>query len=181
VNARGFTLLEVLVALAILGTAVVAAIQGFAGGLRLLKLSGDHQHAMVLADQKIRELTIPVEGREDGTEDRFQWMRTVTRVPMPELEASPRGRRWGAFEIDVRVRWDATREVHLATLRTVPVDASGQPVQPGTSTQPLLPGQQPPPTPQATPGGSPTPAPTPTPPTGAPSLPGRLPPASGRR
>ena len=52
-NARGFTLLEVLVALAILGVAVVASIQGFAQGLRLLKLAGDHQDAMMVADPRM--------------------------------------------------------------------------------------------------------------------------------
>jgi general secretion pathway protein I len=153
-NERGFTLLEVLVALVILGTAVVAAIQGFAGGLRLLKLSGDHQEATLLADQKLREMTTLVEGREEGTDDRFQWTRTVTRMPTPELEGSVRGRRWGSFEIDVRVRWDANREVQLASLRTVPVDASGRPIQPeapGTST---IPGQT------TTPGASTSPATT---------------------
>src|SRR6267143_1143660 len=41
----GFTLLEVLVAFAILSVAVVALIQGFAQGLRLLKVAGDHQQA----------------------------------------------------------------------------------------------------------------------------------------
>ena len=55
----GFTLIEVLVALAILSIAVVASIQGFAQGLRLLKLAGDHQHAMLLADQKMREVVDP--------------------------------------------------------------------------------------------------------------------------
>ena len=61
---RGFTLLEVLVALAILGLAVVAVIQGFAQGLRLLKLSGDHQRAVLVADQKIREVLAPESQRE---------------------------------------------------------------------------------------------------------------------
>ena len=60
----GFTLLEVVVALAILSLAVVAAIQGFAQGLRLLKLAGDHQRAMLLADEKAREVLEPDEGRE---------------------------------------------------------------------------------------------------------------------
>lgn len=132
-NARGFTLLEVLVALAILGVAVVASIQGFAQGLRLLKLAGDHQAAMLLADQKIRDVTTPVEGREDGSESRFQWERTVTRVPMPEIEARARPSRWTAFEIDVRVRWDERREVQLSTLRTVIV---GGPTAPAATTTP---------------------------------------------
>ena len=148
-NARGFTLLEVLVALSILSVAVVASIQGFAQGLRLLKLSGDHQSAMLLADQKLREVTEPVEGRENGTEGSFEWSRTVTPVPMPELDNIARPTRWRAFEIDVRVRWDARREIQLSTLRTVvpetlltivpdqsPTPGSpGQPGQPGPPTQ----------------------------------------------
>jgi prepilin-type N-terminal cleavage/methylation domain-containing protein len=162
-NEQGFTLLEVLVALVILGTAVVAAIQGFAGGLRLLKLSGDHQEAMLLADQKLREMTTPVEGRGDGTDDRFQWSRTVTRLPMPELEGSLRGRRWGSFEIDVRVRWDDKREVQLASLRTVPVDASGRPVQPETAGQPATPGESTTPGTATSPSTTTTPASPPTP------------------
>ena len=74
----GFTLLEVIVALAILGTAVVASIQGFAAGLRLLKLAGDHQHAILLADQKMREVTKLEEGREDGTDGPFTCYSRVT-------------------------------------------------------------------------------------------------------
>jgi type II secretion system protein I len=161
VNERGFTLLEVLVALVILGTAVVAAIQGFAGGLRLLKLSADHQDAMQLADQKLREMTTPVEGREEGSEDRFQWTRTVTKVPTPELEGSVRGRRWGSFEIDVRVKWDdERREVQLASLRTVPLDASGRPLQPeARSAIPI----QPPTGQTTTPGTSTSPSTSTTP------------------
>ena len=56
----GFTLLEVLIAFAILSVAVVAVIQGFAQGLRLLKVAGDHQQAVLLADQKTREMVVPV-------------------------------------------------------------------------------------------------------------------------
>ena len=139
-NARGFTLLEVLVALAILSVAVVASIQGFAQGLRLLKLSADHQDAMLLADQKVHEVTAPVEGREDGTEGRFQWSRNVTRVPMPEIEALPRTQRWMHYEIDVRVRWDERREVQLSTLRTVVPDnviTTTTPVTPPGTTPPV--------------------------------------------
>src|SRR5687768_18515803 len=61
-SAAGFTLLEVLVALAVLSFAVVVSIQAFAGGLRLLKLSGEHQDAMLVADQKAREIVAPTSG-----------------------------------------------------------------------------------------------------------------------
>jgi general secretion pathway protein I len=114
---RGFTLLEVLVALAILSLAVVAGIQGFAAGLRLLKLSGDHQEATLLADQKAREVLAPAAGREEGTEGQFTWTRTVAALEAPDLDVFGRTARWRAWAIDVEVRW-GERRVHLATLRT---------------------------------------------------------------
>ena len=165
-NTRGFTLLEVLVALAILGIAVVASIQGFAQGLRLLKLAGDHQEAMLIADQKLREVTTPTEGHEDGTETRFQWRRTVTRVPTPELNDLAKPVPWTVYQIDVHVQWDQRREIHLVTLRTVsnlPATQVGAPTQTDQPTTPVA-GQ--PPTPatrqQATPATRQptTPAPT---------------------
>lgn len=150
----GFTLLEVLVALAILGLAVVAAIQAFAQGLRLLKLSGDHQQATLLADQKLREVAEPVAGREEGTEGPFRWERVVRRVETPELEAVPEPHAWRVWEITVRVAWDAGRQVELATLRTTtprPTPATGL-APPGP---PAPPGPSRPPTPGAP--GAPTP------------------------
>ena len=144
-NARGFTLLEVLIAMAILGVAVVASIQGFAAGLRLLKLAGDHQDAMLVADQKLREVVTPEENsRDEGTETQFRWSRTVERVPTPELSDLTRSVPWNVYRIEVYVRWDPSREIHLATLRTVSTlpstltqtstPSTGQTATPGTGT-----------------------------------------------
>jgi len=119
---RGFTLIAVLVALAILSLAVVASIQAFAGGLRLLKLSGDHQQATLLADAKAREVVTPTAGREEGTEGPFTWTRTIKALEAPDLEVAGRVTRWRVYEIDVEVRW-GERRVTLATLRTVPESA----------------------------------------------------------
>ena len=125
---RGFTLLEVLVAFAILSLAVVVAIQGFAQGLRLLKLSGDHQQATLLADQKARELTTPKEGVEGGTEGRFDWHRVVKAVAAPELEVPGRVPRWHVYEITVSVGWgEQKRSVSVTTLRTVSETEQGAP------------------------------------------------------
>ena len=84
-SAGGFTLLEVLIALAILGTAVVASIQGVSQGLRLLKAAGDQQQAIIVADQKARELLVPIEGTDSGTDGRFSWQRTSRVLETPEL------------------------------------------------------------------------------------------------
>ncbi|HXG03679.1 MAG TPA: prepilin-type N-terminal cleavage/methylation domain-containing protein [Candidatus Binatia bacterium] len=125
----GFTLLEVLVALAILGLAVVAAIQGFAQGLRLLKLAGDHQDATLLADLKAREVVTPEEGRQDGADGGYRWERTIRAVDAPDLAPAGTAPRWRLYEIAVRVAWNG-RHVEVTTLRTVPVTATGEPAAP---------------------------------------------------
>lgn len=118
-DCRGFTLLEVLVALAILGLAVVTIIQLFSQGLRLLKLSGDHQRAVLLADQKIREVEGLVEGTESGEEGEFAWERRVEREPVPEELAAPGPFPLRVFRVSVQVRWGGTRAVQVATYRTM--------------------------------------------------------------
>lgn len=120
-SGRGFTLLEVLVALAILSLTVVVSIQAFAQGLRLLKLSGDHQAAMLIADLKTREVTSPTEGREEGTEGAFSWERTIKVLPSPDLDIPGRTVKWYVYEIGVKVKWGerSTRTVEIATLRTL--------------------------------------------------------------
>jgi len=124
----GFTLLEVLVALAILSLAIVVSIQGFASGLRLLKLSGEHQEAMLLADLKAREITTPTQaGRDTGTQGPFTWEREVKQVVTPDLDVDGRTVKWRQWEVDVFVRWGDSRYVSVATLRTVAGD--GEPRQ----------------------------------------------------
>jgi general secretion pathway protein I len=161
---HGFTLLEVLVALAILGVAVVASIQGFAQGLRLLKLAGDHQQAMLLADRKVREIVTPKAGQETGEEEHagttFTWDANTTEVEAPELNADgTRTAAWHVYQIAVTVRWNETRQVQLVSMRTAPVEQtvetfSTTPQAPGPAT-PTVPGTR------ATTGTSPT-GPSPT-------------------
>jgi general secretion pathway protein I len=114
----GFTLLEVLIAFAILSIAVVAVIQGFAQGLRLLKVAGDHQQAVLLADQKTREMVTPVEGRDQGKEGNFDWERTVTVVPAPDLTRTAATAKWHVYRIDVKVSWGDKRGVEIVSMRT---------------------------------------------------------------
>jgi general secretion pathway protein I len=114
----GFTLLEVLVAFTILCVAVVAVIQGFAQGLRLLRAAGDQQMAVLIADQKAREVVIPVEGREEGKEGGFDWERTISVVSAPDLTRTPASAKWHVFQIDVTVRWGEKRRLEVVPLRT---------------------------------------------------------------
>ena len=127
----GFTLLEVLIALAILSMAIVVSIQGFASGLRLLKLSGEHQEAMLIADLKAREITSPTQaGRDSGTEGAFTWEREVKQVVTPDLDVEGRALKWRQWEVDVRVSWGDHRQVMVATLRTVAGDGDNKATTP---------------------------------------------------
>ena len=127
----GFTLLEVLVAFAILSIAVVAAIQGFAAGLRLLRLSGDHQQAMLLADQKVREVVNAADEpeRTEEAEGPFKWERTVTVEPAPDLARTRATELWRVYRVAVKVSWGDKRHVELATLRV----SSEKPPAPGAT------------------------------------------------
>lgn len=125
---RGFTLIEVIVALSILSVAVVASIQGFAQGLRLLKLAGEHQHAALLADHKLREIVTPKIGSDRGEDEHggstFTWETTTTEVVAPDLAGDgTRAPAWRVFQIAVTVRWGERREVEVTTLRTAAVTA----------------------------------------------------------
>ena len=116
---RGFTLLEVLVALTILALAVVAFIQLSSQGLRLLHLSDDHQQAVIVADRVARATEIVEESADVGQEGRFRWERRVHLVPVPEELTPGSGPQPRLYAFAVTVRWDRNRTLELASLRAV--------------------------------------------------------------
>jgi type II secretion system protein I len=120
VSQRGFTLLEVLVAMVILGLAVVTLIQLTSQGLRLLKRSGDDQVAALLADRLAREVQPSDERVETGQEGALTWERRVIQVALP-VELDPQsGSPARLLSLTVVVRWGHHHAVEVATLRTVP-------------------------------------------------------------
>jgi general secretion pathway protein I len=144
----GFTLLEVLIAFAILSVAVVSLIELTSQGLRLLKVSGDHQQAVQIADRLARDTQVNADEVksdatvETGEEGDFAWERRVTRVALPEeLEPQtpvPGKEVPGLYAVAVAVRWGRNHMVEVATLRaptptgpasvpaTNPADQQGQ-------------------------------------------------------
>ncbi len=126
-NNRGFTLLEVLVAMVILSLAVVTMIQLSSQGLRLVKLSGDHQEATRLADRIARATEVKAEGVDGGQEGPFTWERRIALVPVPKEFASATGPASGPtvelYSLSIAVRWGSGRSVELATLRALAVPA----------------------------------------------------------
>ena len=118
---EGFTLLEVLVALVVLATTVVAVLQLFGGGLRLARTAGDHADAALLASAKLADLEPGplTEGATEGTDGPYRWTRRVTFDPelLPVQPDIPEALLIRLARVNVEVRWGQNRRFELVTLR----------------------------------------------------------------
>ncbi len=113
----GFTLLEVLVAMVILSVAVVTLIQLSSQGLRLLRVSGEHQEAVMLADRLARSAEVSGERVDTGHEGAFAWERRTRLVVVPADLAPVGTDAPRLLSLSVAVRWGSGRSVEVSTLR----------------------------------------------------------------
>lgn len=123
----GFTLLEVMVAMAILGLAVVASIQLVSQSLRLLRQAGEHQQASMLADRLLREASADATEPQQGEDGAFSWERRSRPITIPEELEQPGGPGPALTAISVSVRWGSNRSLEFSTLRLTPPAVSSVP------------------------------------------------------
>ena len=116
---KGFTLLEVVVAIAILGMGMAGLLALFSGSLRLAGGSRDTSAAAVYASQRLEEALLapaPSEGEEQGAfGEKFRWVTRTTFLP-DDAESRP----YRPVRIEVRVTWGepgAERSVDVAATR----------------------------------------------------------------
>ncbi|MFZ5655063.1 MAG: type IV pilus modification PilV family protein [Pseudomonadota bacterium] len=120
----GFSLLEVLVAFAIMALALGVLYQALGGSLRGVEAAGDSTRAVLLAQAllNLHDLVPPEGLAEDGvTEDGLAW--ELRSAPFPVAIENPH---WDLHEVVARVRWEERgrqREFALDTL--LPVDSRG--------------------------------------------------------
>ena len=105
-SSRGFSLLEVLVALTVLVLVFGALFKIFGGGVRAATVSERYSHATLVAQSRLAELAAEHEliaGVHSGRDDRdYRWQSTV----MPYLEAEGE-----LFEGPTVIPWTVTVEV----------------------------------------------------------------------
>jgi len=104
----------------IVAVAITTLLQLSSQGLRLLKLSGDHQHAALLADRLLREVEPAGEEVGAGQKGAFAWERRIAIVPVARELSPPSGPTPQLYSVSVSVRWAGGRSVEAATLRTAP-------------------------------------------------------------
>lgn len=119
---KGFTLLEILVALAILATAVTIIFQLFSAGLRNIAVSEDVVSAAVRAEAKMREVLSNEELTENSwtetTTDGYTFAVNITETLQEKTDSLP----VQVLQIDLAITWTKNtreRSLRLKTYKTV--------------------------------------------------------------
>lgn len=116
---HGFTLLEVLAAVALLAVAITVVLQLFSADLRSVSASGDYVAATARVNAKMREVLDSEEFTEkswtDMTEDGFRMDITVAKALEERMENLP----LQAFEVSVIATWSQGTRQKSITLKTL--------------------------------------------------------------
>ncbi len=118
---RGFTLLEILVALVILGTAVVIVLQLFSSGLRSIHASEDLALASLQAEAKMQEIledpALDEKTSTDTTDSGYRFDVAVTEA----LKERTENLTIKTLQVDLTVRWMTGSRERSLTLRSLKV------------------------------------------------------------
>ena len=123
---RGFTLLEVIVALAIAGFGVVALFEAASGGLIAVDTASRYRAATLEALRHVEELGVMTPlaaGERQGAADGMRWRLRVTPLATKARGDTRSGPGLTLYAVDIDVTWRAgqrDRAVQLSTFRLGP-------------------------------------------------------------
>ena len=124
-SSRGFSLIEVVVALAILALALGSLMQLFGAAARSATLTGERNQALALAESRLALLsaeTVLTEGESSGTfDEKYRWR---VRVAPFEEDAAEERRPLRPLLVSVAVSWGegaVERRLSLTGVRLVTV------------------------------------------------------------
>lgn len=125
-NCAGFSLLEVVVAFAILALALGTLYQIFSSTARRAVLVQEYSHAVLLADSRLTQIgTVDVmkTGIDAGEfDEQYRWRQRVEPYPLPE-GATDRPSPLVPYRVTVEVQWgqdEGQRSIALTTVRLGP-------------------------------------------------------------
>jgi prepilin-type N-terminal cleavage/methylation domain-containing protein len=121
--ARGFTLLEILIGLSILGCSLVVIMGNVNHAVLMYRVARETAVATTIASARMQRVLAQGDGlrttEENGVAEedrRFRYKVSVTDANLPGFEVRDLN---GLFKVDVTVSWDGgVRDVHLVQLAT---------------------------------------------------------------
>ncbi len=121
---RAFTLIEVVVAMAVLGVGLIVMIELFSGGLRAGRVSGEYTQAVGYARVKMEDISLAremKEGMEEGEfDDNYRWRLEVKKVNLlpgePPVDLTLPVE---LYQIKLRVNWKSGSQERSAGLESM--------------------------------------------------------------
>jgi len=118
---EGFTLLEVLLALAILGVAITIILQLFSANLRALSASEDYVSAVTKAEAKMREIldndNLSEKSWSETTDEGYRFDTSITEA----LKDRTENLHVRLLEVDLTIYWTKGAKNKSLTLKTMKV------------------------------------------------------------
>ncbi|OEU52057.1 MAG: hypothetical protein BA861_12195 [Desulfobacterales bacterium S3730MH5] len=119
----GFTLIETLVAIAILSISLTVIFQLFSGGLKSSRLSDEYTSGIFHSREKMEEILLAEELTDGVTEgefeDGFRWRAEILRLePEEEVEARLP---FDTISINLDIEWDAGRSTKHFEISTIKI------------------------------------------------------------
>ena len=129
-STTGFTLIEVVVAMAILAIGLTVIIELFSGGLRLGRTSEEYTRAMGYARMKMEEIISKrniQEGTDEGDFDKtFRWQVDVKKIDLFPVDKNPDLKPpVDLFQVKVNILWKSGSKERSAILETYKTGKSG--------------------------------------------------------
>lgn len=120
---QGFSLLETLVAFAILVLVLAVTFQIYASGTRSARLSHDYAEAVVIAQSRLAEFQAGDTRLKGKQNDRYQWQIEKQEANYNDLGMTDSYQRsFIAYDVEVTVSWYSAgkqRKVHIDTVQLV--------------------------------------------------------------
>jgi prepilin-type N-terminal cleavage/methylation domain-containing protein len=120
-RSAGFTLLEVIVAMAILGIAIAVVLQLFSANLRAISVSGDYVAAATRAEVKMREILsddrLSEKSFSEATQEGYRIDVSITDVMKERTE----NLQVKLLEVDLTIHWIQGTKQKSMSLRTLKV------------------------------------------------------------
>lgn len=120
-SARGFTLIEIMAALTVMGFAVVSLVEVFSSNLRMIRTSQDYMTVLTRAESVMREIVesdrIEEKSWRDSTDQGYQIEVTVSETAKERTENLP----IKLLQIEMVFSWEKALRKKSMTFRTLKI------------------------------------------------------------